>query len=223
MGVASVRLTEGEGRREIGSGLEYEYYVAASVSDVYPRGGTVSGGTLVSVSGSGLSGGDVACRFGTVVVSGAGAQVLSSSLVACVSPSASSAGGVAVEVSLNGGVDFTSDNVQYVYGARAAVSEIVPSVGLSGVAGQVVTVIGSDFLHDAALSCRFGVAGVVSAYYQSSSHVLCTAPVGGGGNLSVSVSNNGLDWSSSSARFEAASVVRASMTPSAGPSMGGLL
>jgi len=101
------------------------------------------------------------------------------------------AGGVAVEVSVNGGADYTSDGKQYMYEAGALVSEVRPSRGISGMAGQVVTVVGAHFVHSGDLSCLFGVDGNVQALYVSSSVVSCIVPARSDGVVSVSVSNNG--------------------------------
>ncbi len=222
-GVVGVRLSEGSDRRDLGQSVMFEYYDGPFVYDVRPTIGGLSGGTVVSVLGAGFAGTSTECRFGTDTVRGEQARVLTSSVVACVSPVAGVAGGVAVEVSLNGGSDFTNDRVQYVYGTSASVQSVMPSRGTSGVSGQVVTVVGSDFQHGTGLSCRFGVSGLsVSGLYESSSLVVCTVPSRTAGSVRVDVSNNGLDWSESQTRFLYEHMDGVwSLSPSRGPVRGG--
>ena len=87
----------------------YEYLEASKIAALMPSRGSVTGGTMVSVTGSGFREAGLRCRFGgEEVLDGEGAQFVSSSIVACVAPaSVSGTGTVAVEVSVNGGSDFT--------------------------------------------------------------------------------------------------------------------
>jgi hypothetical protein len=110
---------------------------------------------------------------------------LSSSAITCSTPAAVNRGPVAVEASINGGADFTSDRQQYVYEAAATASR----VALSSVSdqGALVTVSGSHFEDSEGLSCRFGRFTPVQAVFVSPSSVVCLAPRVSQGNLSVSV------------------------------------
>src|SRR6056300_876283 len=140
----------------------------------------------------------------------------------CVSPAVDTFEQVSVEVSLNGGADFTSDLVQYVAFAEASVSTLLPSRGTSGVDGQVVTVVGSNFHHGIDIRCRFGGHLLVTALFASSSHVLCSVPVHEPGVVRLDVSNNGADWSLTGVRFEyEASEGVWSMSPTRGSVLGG--
>jgi hypothetical protein len=137
----SFRLMDKENtHREIAS-VPFEYYDEPVVTSVKPYFGSMSGGSIVHLYGSGFSGSAVECRFGIMVASGANARIISSTAVACVSPASSLAGSVSIEISLNGGVDVTSNDVQFEYGPSAAVTSVIPSRAKSGRTGQMVTIV----------------------------------------------------------------------------------
>ena len=181
----------------------YEYLEASKIAALMPSRGSVTGGTMVSVTGSGFREAGLRCRFGgEEVLDGEGAQFVSSSIVACEAPaSVSGTGTVAVEVSVNGGSDFTSDRVEYLYEESATVTGLRPSVGVSGASDQVVTVMGEHFARSAELVCRFGLNETVRATYESSSQVTCLVPPRGAGTVSVAVSIDGSESLDAGARF----------------------
>jgi len=164
-GVVEMWLADASSGTMIGRSAQFEYHVAPRVGGVWPSRGALTGGTAVSVTGSGFrDDAGLRCRFGeTGVVSvGAGARWVSSTVVMCVAPGAAVEGGavqVALEVSANGGADFTRDGVEFLYEAGATVEGLMPSWGMSGRAGQVVTVSGRHFAQSSELSCRFGLDG----------------------------------------------------------------
>ena len=188
----------------------------------FPEQWTVAGGTVVSIRGIGFGADRLACRFGAISVTGANALLSTSSMVACVSPKAGEEGAVALEVSLNGGVDYTASGKRYVYQSSATVESLRPSSVVAGAANQVITVVGRYFERTEGLSCRMGANATVSAVYASSSMVKCMAPVRGAGTVRVSVSNNGVDAGLSSRQltFEAGRGI-SSVTPSKASVRGG--
>ena len=208
-------------------GSRYEYYDAPRVVRVWPSRGVPTGGTLVSVIGSGYKGGEVKCRFGAVSVGGQAVSWISSTMVACIAPGAAGGqtGPVTVEVSANDGADFTSDGRMYVYAMGATVERLVPSWGLSGTVGQAVTVAGRHFEQSPELSCRFGLEGRTSGLYMSSTAVVCTAPGHGTGSVTVTVSNGAEEQDGMRAagvRFEYKTQADAWVAePSLGPTSGG--
>ena len=103
--------------------LAYDYLETTSVMTVVPCRGALSGGTYVSVTGSGFVSGSLQCRFGTSTVSGSEARYVSSTQVVCVSPAWAS-GSVQVELSVNDGADFTSNGQQYLYETGAEVASV---------------------------------------------------------------------------------------------------
>ena len=150
-------------------------------------------------------------------------RVTSSTMVSCVTPASATSGLVAVELSFNGGTDFTSDGHRFLFEEQALVEALVPSEGRSGEAGQVVTVIGQHFMRSSELSCVFGRSQRVAVLqYLSSTTVVCAVPSRTAGTVTVSVSNNGVDTGSSGKPF-AVGMGRSmvSLTPSRGPVEGG--
>ena len=227
-GVVEMRLADASSGTRIGKAAQFEYHVTPRVDGVRPSRGALTGGTAVSVTGSGFRDDDgLRCRFGEtgVVSAGAGARWVSSTVVMCVAPGA--VGGeavqVALEVSANGGADFTRDGMEFLYEAGATVEGLMPSWGVSGRGGQVVTVSGRHFAQSGELSCRFGLDGSSRGQYVSSTLVRCKAPERGAGTVTVTVSNNGgLDARTGQIAFEykAGLSVRV-IRPSHGPVTGG--
>ncbi|EKX41894.1 hypothetical protein GUITHDRAFT_112034 [Guillardia theta CCMP2712] len=205
----------------------FVYYEGPEVSSVVPSIGRQTGGMVVSVVGQGLISRDPVCQFGPSIVQGKDVTSLSSSLLLCTTP-ASLLGSTVVrlQVSLNGGADFSGSAVEYAYEAGATVDEVRPSAGDSGVDGQTVTVIGRHFGSGQGLSCLFGTRGRVRGMPMTSTAVVCVAPRGGPGAVGVSVSNNGVEGETASGivsvRYEYRSGMSAkSVVPSQGPSVGG--
>ena len=103
------------------SEVNFEYFEVPRVEKVWPSRGRLSGGTVVSVAGASFRASEVLCRVGAGHVSGAEAMVVSSSLITLVTPASGAPGTVAVELSFNGGVDYTIDGREFAYGASAVV------------------------------------------------------------------------------------------------------
>ena len=118
VGSAEVRVTT-NGADYSASSAEFSFAEGVQVTGVEPRSGTSAGGVTVTVTGSGfVDTADLACRFGTTDAgrdtgaSMAAATYESATQLTCMSPAASTAGSVAVEVTVNGD-DFTEGGVQY--------------------------------------------------------------------------------------------------------------
>merc|ERR1719321_2103658 len=86
-GMRVLEVSSSEGGELSHSGVQVEYVSAARVESVWPSSGSVSGGTVVTLSGEGFVAGQTACRFGS---SGSlvAADMLSSSEAHCVSDAA---------------------------------------------------------------------------------------------------------------------------------------
>ena len=207
---------------EVGSFLSFEYYTPPMIVGVLPGSGLVQGGTVVTIRGADFRADGLTCRFGTQSVTGADARWVTSSVVLCVAPQPQEEGSVVMEISLNGGVDYTASGKQFVYESGAVVENLRPAWAVAGMEGQVITVVGRYFKQTQELSCRMGVNTTVSARYVSSSLVECRAPVRGAGTVRVSVSNNGVDagLSSKQLTFEAGRGI-STVTPSKAAVHGG--
>ena len=133
--------------------MQYQYHTVPRLLSVMPSVGHVVGGTVVSVSGLDLGMGTAkaGCLFcGRAFVVG---RAASSTLVVCSSP-AQDAGQCTVEVSIDGGLQYTSSGLEYEYRTGSVVQAIWPSLGpLLG--GTEVRVTGEG-LSGARAECRFG-------------------------------------------------------------------
>jgi len=176
--------------------LEYTFDVSISIFDLRPSRGNIYGGTAVTVRANGLVDGALRCRFGSQVVSGSEVSWMTSTMMLCMAPKSYTQGAVEVEVSVNDGADFTTHGETFMYDAAATLQELLPSVGVSGKAGQVVTIVGNNFIQSHELGCRFGLNGIVTGLYISSSNIVCVLPSLLSSNISVNVM--GLDIPSSS-------------------------
>jgi len=202
----------------------YRYVEDAEVWSVVPSHGHLTGETLVSIIGAGFVKDGLHCRFGTQTVVGAGVLVKSSSLVLCTSPVAREEGRVAVEISVSGGVGFSSDGTQFMFELGASAESVRPSVVRSEAAGQQVTVSGLNFRQNAGLSCMFGLNSTVQALFLSSTSVECRVPPRGPGIVKLSVSNNGIDRGAKQTWLEYSAAVSGGvvrLNPSSGPVEGG--
>jgi hypothetical protein len=131
---------------------QYYYYKPPFLFDAQPAQGPVEGGTKVIVVGSNFNNtGNITCRFGKREVP---AKFVSSSEIACKSPSVPNPGIVELEISLYPGL--YSSPVQYLYYKNPTVESIAPTCGPSSGYTQI-TVNGNNFVdlgHNSAL-CVF--------------------------------------------------------------------
>ena len=182
------------GLRQDGSQLEgvvvFEYFEAPTVESIAPSRGPAMGGVIVSVRGANLKSDGLMCRFGGTNVAGAGARLVTSTIVACVAPTnAGREGKVNVEVSVNKGIDFSNNGKEFVYGGMSVVEGVKPSQVMGGMAGQVATVIGRHFEQTSELQCRFGLNTTLAGRYVTSSQVMCTVPTKESGVVTVSIAD----------------------------------
>ena len=201
----------------------YEYRSAIRVTSVTPRNGPVGGGTRMVVTGSGFEmSGETLCQVGDALPSPA--EVLNASALVCVSPSHGN-GAVAVEVSANGGVDFTTSGVLFTFDLPIAIESVFPALA-SALGGVVVTINGANFVRSELLKCRFGETAPVSGTWLSREALTCVAPAHSPGRVTVEVSNNDVDFSSdfdvAHVEFHA-EIALLSATPELGPVVGGTL
>uniref|UniRef100_K3WKI2 IPT/TIG domain-containing protein n=1 Tax=Globisporangium ultimum (strain ATCC 200006 / CBS 805.95 / DAOM BR144) TaxID=431595 RepID=K3WKI2_GLOUD len=175
----------------------FTYTIVGNVVSVTPRFGPARGGTVVLVRAYNLDindNGSVWCRIGSTAIKG---ELLSATLVRCVTLASSrGAGSFAVELSVNG-QDFTNSHVLFEYTADISIERISPVLGPSLITSTVVTVYGFGFMNTADLVCFFDAVRSPATWH-SSTEISCTAPPQVPHVVSVRVSNNGLDMSSAS-------------------------
>ncbi|MFJ2868204.1 IPT/TIG domain-containing protein [Kitasatospora sp. NPDC087314] len=146
---------------------------------VVPTAGPTSGGTTVTLTGSGLSAA-TAVTFGSAP---AAFTVVSDSLLVATAPVGS--GTVQVTVTTPGG---TSNSLAYTYTAPPVVTTIVPTQGPAS-GGNTVTLTGSGFVGVTAV--RFGAVNALSFTVVSATQITATVPTGGPGPSGVTVTTAG--------------------------------
>ncbi|EKX41897.1 hypothetical protein GUITHDRAFT_141645 [Guillardia theta CCMP2712] len=205
--------------------LLFEYQEVVRIQDVIPSRGSVRGGSFVDVVGSGFISSKTSCKFGdTMVHAWDEATASSSTSVRCRVPPAIGVGEVSVRVSVNGGTDYTDTSLTYLYELSATVQALRPSRALSGVAGQMTTVIGYHFHVDAEIRCRFGPLDVVNGKYLSSSLALCIIPMRAQGTVSLVIETPRGVEARGTALLELQSCpVNLMLRPSSGPVRGGTM
>lgn len=216
-------------------GLTFLYQATVYISTVEPRSGSILGGTPVTLRGFGFANASaLTCGFGkpSGKLLTSPAVRASPGMTVCLSPPLSSdkifsvafvnPSVVSIMVSLNG-VDFTSRGPQYVYYEPVEVLAVFPRLGSTN-GGTVVTVVGRNFLPSEGLSCRFGVSAPSPAKFIASDALRCVAPPTPAGlaEVEVTVSNNVIEFSDSSATFAYHPATRPErFSPVAGPLSGG--
>ncbi|CAM9110992.1 unnamed protein product, partial [Choristocarpus tenellus] len=214
--------------------LTFEYQGVVSTTSVEPLSGSIDGGTPITVRGSGFANtSSLSCGFlclnGVMIKSPASFSSTNSAI--CMSPRldhgvvCGHGGGtffVSVILSLNS-VDYSTHGPQFLYFKPVVVLGVSPELG-SERGGTLVTVIGHNFIPSEELSCRFGAQLPVPAVFVNSETIQCVAPFSKLGPVSVSLtaSNNLVEFSSTSALFEYhRAALPESFNPWAGPILGG--
>ena len=216
------------------SGFQLQLYAPPVLDSLWPLGGAVDGGTVVTLLGSGfLPVPTLSCQFGSAVVSGSAAVFVSATQLLCTAPQspAAATGTVAVSVALNG-LDYVG-SASFQYYQQPTIASLSASVGLSS-GSLLLTVAGANFLTLATLSCRFQATGldvVVAATVVSSTQLSCPTPAisediitGNTLPAELDVSQDGATYTGSPLPFQYQRLpLIASITPSAGVAAGGTI
>jgi hypothetical protein len=195
---------------------------APTISGVTPNSGSTSGGTAITISGSGFQSGL------TVTVGGAAATAVTvpnSTTINATTP-ANSAGAVNVVVTNPGGQNGTlSGGFTYVQPSTPSVTSVSPNTG-STAGGTSVTISGANFASGA--SVTFGSAPASNVVVQSSTSLTATTPANSAGAVSVTVTNPGGQSGGQSGTLsggftyvQPSSVSVRSVTPNTGSTAGG--
>lgn len=172
----------------------FTYAAVPSVSAITPPEGPTSGGTSVTILGTGFTDA-TAVKFGGV--NAASYTIIGANRITAVSPSGS-AGTVDIRVTTAGGTSATGGADRYTYVAAPTVTAVSPSSGpVAG--GTTVIITGTGFTD--ATDIQFG--GVSASYtVDSSTQITATAPAGSAGTVDVTVTSiGGTSATSSSDQF----------------------
>ena len=153
-----------------------------AVSGASPTAGPTSGGTVVTITGTGFQAG-ASVAFGAS--NSTAVTVTSSTQINAISPPASS-GTVAITVTNPDGQS-TSLPSGFTYGSGLSLSSISPSTGpVTG--GTTVTILGSGFQSGASVS--FGGIAATSVKLVSSTEIQAVSPVSPAGTVTIVVTNS---------------------------------
>ena len=202
------------------TGLVFEYYPDEDVSQLSPKSGPITGGTVVRVKGANfLDTPYLSCQFTSQAAANAthdAALVLAAQADAdpwsvvvpalydgpsdlrCVAPPQTVAGGEVTQVAVaNNGLDFHSPlGVAFVYAPPVELLSLTPVAGPDE-GNTTVTVQGDHFVPSADLACRFGgdLGSTSPARFVSTTTITCVSPPGQAtGVVTVAVTTNGVDF-----------------------------
>ncbi|MCI0340860.1 MAG: IPT/TIG domain-containing protein [Planctomycetales bacterium] len=213
-GSVAVTVTNSDGQSASGSFL---YDPAPTVSSVSPGSGPTSGGTAVTIAGTGfLAGATVYIGSGAAT----GIVVVSSTTITCATP-AGSAGAANVQV--------TNTDTQagilpggYTFVPPPAVLSVTPNASAT-VGGTAVTIAGTGF--QAGATASFGTAIATSVAIASATSITCVTPTpAGSGAVPVTVTNpDGQSGTLANGFVYSATPTVSSVAPFSGPSTGAQL
>jgi len=185
------------------------------LTTMYPSSASVQGGTLVIVEGSGfVPSANLSVSFGGVRLI---ARWLSENRLTFSTPKFSVTGLVEVEISING-VQNTEIGSLFEVQDAPTISRITPSFG-AATGNTLVTVFGTHFYLSSALTCRIGTV-LSQAQFLTSNVVICKTPGFIPGIVTISISNNAVDFEASSTFYYLTSPIIRKIFPSAGATSG---
>jgi hypothetical protein len=160
------------------------------VFSVSPSSGPVAGGTMVTVSGINFVSYNASCRFGNMVVNTIEAT---STMYVCKSPP-SEPSTVSVDVGTSG-QSYTQNSVKFNYLVVPFITSIYPSVVPTS-SGSIVTVYGSSFV-PSQMICQIKTFDLFAvSFFVSSTTLIIETPVMLPGTYEITVSYNGVDFTS---------------------------
>lgn len=176
----------------------YTYTAAAAptVASISPASGTIGGGTVLTITGTGFAAGASVSLGG---VAATGVSVAGATQLTAIAP-AHAAGGVAVVVT-NADSQTGTLGAGYTYAATTAptVSALAPASGSKG-GGTAVTITGTGFM--AGASVDFGGSAGTSVSVLSPSSLTVTTPAHAKGKVTVQVTNTDAQSGSLALGFE---------------------
>jgi hypothetical protein len=214
-GARTVQISNPSGQAASLAGA-FTYVAPPSVTSVSPASGPASGGTTVTLTGTGFVSGATVRVNG---VAASGVTFLSSTQVRATTP-ASSAGTYAVQVTNPNGQSGTL-NSAYTYVAAPAVASLTPNSGPTA-GGTTVTVNGTAFVSGATV--RIGGVAATGVTFLSATQLRVVTPAGTAGAQTVQVTNPDTQSGSRAGGFTyttPASPTLTAVAPSSGPAAGG--
>jgi hypothetical protein len=219
VGAADVTVTTPGGTSATSTADHFTYFPAPVVTGVSPGAGPLAGGTMVTITGTGLTGA-TAVSFG--LSAGTQVTVVSDTEVTAVSPGGS-AGAVGVTVTTPGGTSSLTppdSDQDFTYTNGPTITNLTPAAGpLAG--GTAVTITGTNLAN---ASVAFGSTDVTPASSSATSITVTSPPASQAGEVNVIVStaggNSPTTGTASQFSYDSVPTV-AGITPSDGLDTGG--
>ncbi|GAA3048724.1 hypothetical protein GCM10010464_11220 [Pseudonocardia yunnanensis] len=213
-GIAAVTVTGPTGTSNPVNIIYQGTTTPPTITSIAPSSGPTTGGTVVTITGSGFTGATAVSFGGTPATT---FTVNSATQITATTP-AHAAGAVQVTVTAPTG---TSNAVTFAYQAPAApvITSIVPSAGPT-TGGTIVTITGSGFTGATAVS--FGGTPATTFTVNSATQITATTPAHAAGVVQVTVTGPGGTSNPANFAYQApAGPIVSSVVPSSGPTTGG--
>jgi hypothetical protein len=194
---------------------QFTYFAVPTISGIAPTIGPTTGGTQVTITGTGLDGA-TAVNFGGaagLIVSNTGTQIVATSPAGVI-------GTVDLTVTTANTVSATSSADQFTYSDAPTITSISPPAGPTS-GGTQVTITGTNFT--GATAVNFGSTAAASFVVDSDTQITATSPAGSIATVDVTVTTaGGASATTSSDQFEYQGVPTiTSVSPASGSTSGG--
>ena len=210
-GVVGVSVSTPGGTATLANG--FAYVAAPTVTAISPTDGPVGGGTLVTLTGTGLTG-TTSVTFDGVAATGI--TVVDATTVTALTPG-HPAGAVDVSVTTVGGSGTLEDGFTYV--AVPTIASLNPADGPTAAGGTTVTITGAGLA--GTTDVTFDGVPATDVLAVDDHTVTATTPAHVAGTVDVSVTTtSGTDTLASAFSYLAAPTL-ASLSPTTGPAAGG--
>lgn len=185
-GTVDVTVTSAGGTSLATASDQFTFAGGPVVTGVSPHGGTIDGGTTVTITGANFSGASMVSFGGT----GTYFVVDDDATITAVSPAGEALEAVDVTVTTIGGTSATNPSDQFTYTPSViaflpAVTSVTPNAGAPS-GGDTVTITGINFT--SATAVDFGATPATSFTVTSDTSITAIAPAGAG-SVDVTVTN----------------------------------
>ena len=217
-GTVDITVVTPRGTSAATSSDRFTYAPIPAVIGVSVNSGPATGGTVVTVTGSGFYGGGASSAVSAVdfgATAGTSLSVTSDTTLNITSPAGS--GTVDITVVTPGGISAATSNDHFTY-AEVTVTGISPSYGpLAG--GTPVTITGIGFVNGATVT--IGSALATGVTFVNSTSITAVTPSGTAGSKNIQVTNPDLQAGTLENGFTFEAVTVTSIFPPSGPTAGG--
>ncbi|CAB5690482.1 IPTL-CTERM protein sorting domain [Delftia tsuruhatensis] len=179
-GTVNVTVTTAGGTSVTAAANQFTYLPVPTVTSISPNFGPQAGGTIVTITGTNLSGATAVTFGGTPAT---GYTVNSATQITATSPAGT--GTVDVRVTTAGGTSAISGADQFSYLATPTITGIAPTAGPQA-GGTEVTITGTNFIGTTGVN--FGATAAAGFTVDSATSIRATAPAGTG-TVDIRVSN----------------------------------